>query len=62
MRGDEETGITVYTIGFQLGGSQEAIETLSGCASRPGQFYNADNGLQLRQAFATSPCRSRSSI
>ena len=45
------TGITVYTVGFQLGGNKTAIETLSQCATEPGKFYNADDGDQLKQAF-----------
>ena len=50
-------GITVYTVGFQLGGNQTAIDTLSQCASAPTnpldpvKFYNADDGDQLKQAF-----------
>ena len=45
------TGITVYTVGFQLGGNKTAIETLNRCATEPGKFYNADDGDQLKQAF-----------
>lgn len=45
-------GITVYTVGFDLGGSNsEAYQTLYQCASEPGKFYNADDGEQLKQAF-----------
>ncbi len=44
-------GITIYTIGFQLGGNQTAIDTLNQCATEPGKFYTADNGDQLKQAF-----------
>jgi Flp pilus assembly protein TadG len=44
-------GIVVYTIGFQLGGNQTAIDTLNQCATEPGKFYSADNGDQLKQAF-----------
>jgi Flp pilus assembly protein TadG len=44
-------GITVYTVGFQLGGNKTAIETLNQCATEPGKFYNADDGDQLKQAF-----------
>jgi len=43
--------IVVYTIGFQLGGNQTAIDTLNQCATDPTKFYNADDGDQLRQAF-----------
>ena len=44
-------GIIVYTVGFDLGGNQTAIDTLSGCATNSSKFYNADNGDQLKQAF-----------
>ena len=44
-------GIIVYTVGFDLGGNQTAIDTLSGCATDSSKFYNADNGDQLKQAF-----------
>jgi hypothetical protein len=45
------TGITIYTIGFQLGGNATAIETLRQCASDDSKFYNADDGVELRAAF-----------
>jgi Flp pilus assembly protein TadG len=44
-------GITVYTVGFQLGGNQTAIATLNQCATDPTKFYNASDGEQLKQAF-----------
>jgi Flp pilus assembly protein TadG len=44
-------GIVVYTIGFQLGGNQTAVDTLSKCATDPGKAYTADDGDQLKQAF-----------
>jgi len=44
-------GITVYTVGFELGGNSTAISTLQFCASTPGTYYNAENGDQLKQAF-----------
>ena len=44
-------GIVVYTVGFQLGGNQTAIDTLNQCATEPGKFYTADDGTQLQQAF-----------
>lgn len=49
--GMKQKGITVYTIGFDLGGNQTAINTLSACATDPTKFYNAASGEQLRQAF-----------
>ena len=45
------TGITVYTVGFALGGNEEAINTLRNCASDTTKFYNAADGAALRQAF-----------
>ncbi len=44
-------GITVYTVGFQLGANQTAIDTLNQCATDPTKFYNAADGDQLKQAF-----------
>jgi Flp pilus assembly protein TadG len=44
--------ITVYSIGFALGGNQSAITTLKDyCASDVTMFYLADNGRQLRDSF-----------
>ena len=45
------TGITVYTVGFALGGNTTAINTLKACASDTSKFYEADDGDMLRQAF-----------
>jgi len=47
----KDTGITVYTIGFALGGNQTAINTLKNCASDETKFYNAEDGNELRMAF-----------
>jgi Flp pilus assembly protein TadG len=44
-------GITVYTVGFDLGGNQTAITTLNQCATDAGKFYNAANGEELKEAF-----------
>ena len=44
-------GVTVYTIGFDLGGNSTAINVLQNCASSPDKFYNASDGIELRQAF-----------
>lgn len=44
-------GIVIYTIGFQLGGNQTAIDTLNQCATDAGKVYSADDGDQLRQSF-----------
>lgn len=45
------TGITIYTVGFELPRNGQSVETLRQCASEPGNFYNAENGDALRQAF-----------
>ena len=45
------SGIEVYTVGFDLGGNQTAINTLSSCATDSSKFYNADDGEQLKQSF-----------
>ncbi|MGO4683191.1 pilus assembly protein TadG-related protein [Hyphomicrobium sp. 2TAF46] len=44
-------GIEVYTVGFQLGGSQIAINTLSSCATDANHFYNSTTGDALKAAF-----------
>ncbi|MFA5955284.1 pilus assembly protein TadG-related protein [Hyphomicrobium sp.] len=44
-------GIEVYTVGFQLGGSQLAINTLSSCATDADHFYNSSTGDALKAAF-----------
>jgi Flp pilus assembly protein TadG len=44
-------GITVYTVGFGLGSTGAAVETLRGCASEPHMFYNTTTGDELRNAF-----------
>jgi hypothetical protein len=45
------TGITVYTVGFALGGNATAISTLRSCASDETKFYEAEDGVALRLAF-----------
>lgn len=47
----KQKGITVYTVGFALGGNQTAINTLKHCASSNSTNYTADNGTELKQAF-----------
>jgi len=44
-------GITVYTVGFQLGTDAKAIATLNSCATDPSYFYSAANGDALKAAF-----------
>jgi Flp pilus assembly protein TadG len=47
----KSAGITIYTVGFALGGNQNAIDTLNQCATDSTKFYNASTGDQLKQAF-----------
>jgi Flp pilus assembly protein TadG len=45
-------GITVYTVGFQIGGSgSTSYQTLQQCASSPDKFFNAEDGTELRLSF-----------
>jgi Flp pilus assembly protein TadG len=45
-------GITVYTVGFALGGSgSNSYQTLQQCASSPDKFFNAEDGAELRLSF-----------
>jgi hypothetical protein len=47
----KKAGIEVYTVGFQLGGSAVAIDTLSKCATDANHFFNSSTGDQLKAAF-----------
>lgn len=47
----KDAGVVVYTVGFDLGGVAGAVDVLEACASSPANFFNADNGTELRQAF-----------
>ncbi len=44
-------GITVYTVGFQIGTSGRAYDVMRNCANDPSYFYNSTTGDELRQAF-----------
>lgn len=44
-------GIEVFTVGFQLGDSAIAIDTLSSCATDANHFYNSSTGDALKAAF-----------
>jgi len=44
-------GITVYTVGFEIGNSGSSFTTLKNCASEPHMFYNTTTGDELRNAF-----------
>lgn len=47
----KNSGIEVYTVGFDLGGNQTAINTLSNCATDTAHFYNSTTGEALKAAF-----------
>ncbi len=48
----KNAGITVYTVGFELGSNNSAAKTmLTNCASDSSKFYDAADGAALRQAF-----------
>jgi Flp pilus assembly protein TadG len=48
----KQKGIEIYTIGFDLGGSNgESYQTLQQCASASEKFYPVASGDQLKQAF-----------
>ena len=47
----KNSGIEVYTVGFDLGGNQTAINTLSNCATDTAHFYNSTTGDALKAAF-----------
>ena len=47
----KDDGIEVYTVGFDLGGNQTAINTLNSCASDTSHAYLVATGEQLKSAF-----------
>jgi Flp pilus assembly protein TadG len=48
----KQSGIDVYTIGFQMSGaSQQAVSTLQNCASDASKYYDAEDGEKLKQSF-----------
>ena len=47
----KQDGIEVYTVGFDLGGNQNAINTLKICASSNDKAYIAENGAALKLVF-----------
>lgn len=44
-------GIDVYTVGFELGNNNAVLDLLRNCASSTEQFFQAEDGEQLKQAF-----------
>lgn len=49
--GMKAKGITVYTVGFDLGNNATAMNTLEYCATSAGHVYTPEDGDELRQAF-----------
>ena len=47
----KRTGIIIYAIGFEIGKSGSAYDTLKACASSQSNFFNSNSGEELRQAF-----------
>ena len=45
------SGITIYTVGFELNGNASAIDVLKSCATEPGKFYDAKDAEEIKQAF-----------
>ena len=45
------TGVTVYTVGFQIGVGSEPDVTMQQCATSSSHYYNASSGEALKQAF-----------
>ena len=43
--------IVVYTVGFDVGETGTAVDTLKQCATDPTKYYNASNGEELAQAY-----------
>jgi Flp pilus assembly protein TadG len=47
----KKAGLTVYTVGFDVGSQQDAKNMMNKCATDAGKVYIADDGEQLKQAF-----------
>ncbi len=47
----KNSGVSIYTVGFAVGNDATARNHLRACASSPGQFFEAANGAELREAF-----------
>jgi len=45
------SGITLYTVGFDLGTDADSLAFLQGCASTTANFFRADTGADLTDAF-----------
>lgn len=47
----KQNKIVIYTVGFNLGSSGNAVDLLTACASDPSKAFRAENGDELEQAF-----------
>lgn len=47
----KKKGITIYTVGFDIGGDDTALTVMTGCASDPNHAYLAASDEELRTAF-----------
>ncbi len=47
----KDSGVTVYTVGFQIGVGSEPDVTMQQCATSSSHYYNASSGEALKQAF-----------
>jgi len=47
----KKSGITIITVGFQIGGNSNAKKVMNDCASTPEDFYLADNDEELIAEF-----------
>lgn len=47
----KDDGIDVYAVAFDVNDNSSAAEVMQSCASNPGQYYNAEDGEDLKQAF-----------
>lgn len=47
----KQSGVTIYTVGFNLINNANATSLMTNCASTPDSFYNAANGEEVRQSF-----------
>jgi len=49
--GMKASGVVVYTIGFDIGNSQAAVQLMTNCATDPSRAFLAATGAQLIEAF-----------
>jgi hypothetical protein len=47
----DNAGVTVYTVGFDVGNLAAAKDLMNKCATESTNVYIADNGEELKQAF-----------